>query len=470
MNTPETPRPTPDRSDWQRFFKLLASDPRIKPAARPYYARWIEGWLKSGGDRSAALTRRFFEDLGRRTDLADWQFRQAVRAVSLWCRKIADHSWAPSFDWRGLADQALALEDDHRTLLRESTQVVATPAADGTPSAATDHAPAQGEEEALAEAVAKARRAIRLAGLAVATEKTYLQWITRFGRFRLRRLRHPGLRDLDPASISRYLEYLALERRVSPATQKQALNALVFLAKKVRGLEEFKLDYRPARQGSRRLPTVLTRNEIRQVLSRLEDPWKLVAELLYGSGLRLMEGLGLRVKDIDFGQGTITIHDGKGGKHRIVPLPRALEDRLRQHLQVTRERHQQDLAAGVGETHLTESLRRKYPNAAKEWPWQFLFASAKICPHPRTGRMARYHLHESSMQRQFHRAVLATDLSKRASCHTLRHSFATHLLESGTDIRTVQDLLGHADVSTTMIYLHVIKKPGAGAPSPLDLP
>ena len=247
MNTHQNPRPAPDRSDWQRFFNLLASDSGIKPAARPYYAHWIEGWLKFGGDQSAALTRRFFEDLGRRTDLADWQFRQAVRAVALWCRKIADHSWAPSFDWRGLADQALALEDDHRTLLRETIQVASGAAACSSATAA-DHSPAPGEDEALAESLAKARRAIRLAGLAVATEKTYLQWITRFGRFRLRRLRHPGLRDLDPASISRYLEYLALERRVSPATQKQALNALVFLAKKVRGLEEFELDYRPARQ------------------------------------------------------------------------------------------------------------------------------------------------------------------------------------------------------------------------------
>ncbi len=191
---------------------------------------------------------------------------------------------------------------------------------------------------------------------------------------------------------------------------------------------------------------------------------------MYGSGLRQIEALRLRVKDIDFGQGNIQIHGGKGEKHRVVPLPRALEQRLARHLEAAREKHRRDLAIGLGDTHLRKSIRKKYPRASREWCWQYVFASATVCPHPRTGEVARHHLHEKSLQRQFAEAVRRSSVAKRATCHTLRHSFATHLLEGGVDIRTVQDLLGHADVSTTMIYLHVMKKPGAGAPSPLDLP
>ena len=243
---------------------------------------------------------------------------------------------------------------------------------------------------------------------------------------------------------------------------------MVFLTKKVFGVEEFTIDKPTHGHTYRRPPVVLSRREVTAVLAHLDDPWKLAAQLMYGGGLRVIECMRLRIKDLDFDQGTITVHDGKGGKHRVVPLPMALEDRLRGFLAAAREKHRQDLAAGAGEVHMPEALARKYPNAPTEWCWQYLFASATLCPHPRTGRVARHHLHEASMQRQFREAIRKTDISKPAICHTMRHSFASSLLQNGTDIRTVQDLLGHSDVSTTMIYLHVLKRPGAGAPSPLD--
>jgi integron integrase len=244
---------------------------------------------------------------------------------------------------------------------------------------------------------------------------------------------------------------------------------MVFLVRHVFGVLEFSLEIAPGRQ-SRRPPVVMTRDEVKKVFAHLEDPWKLIAQVMYGSGLRLMEAMRLRVKDIDFGQGHIAIHDAKGGKHRMVPLPRALENRLTEHLKLERAKHEQDLAGGAGEVHLPESFLRKSPTGARQWCWQWAFPSASLCPHPRTGKVARYHLHDDSMSRQLRNAVKKAGLTKRVTAHTLRHSFATHLLESGIDIRAVQDLMGHKDVSTTMIYLHVMRRPGAGAPSPLDQP
>ena len=295
-----------------------------------------------------------------------------------------------------------------------------------------------------------------------------MHWNVRFTRFCLMVLKQTP-RDAGPAGMTAYLDYLALERQVAPATQKQALNAMVFLTRKVFGIQDFTIDKPFAATGQRRPPVVMTRREIAAVFAHLEDPWKLAAQLMYGAGLRLMECLRLRVKDLDYERGTITVHDAKGGKHRVVPLPLALEESIKQHLSKLHERHLQDLAVGAGDVHMPQALARKYPNAPREWCWQYVFSAAKLCPHPRTGKHARHHLHEASMQRQFKDAVRKADIAKPASCHSLRHSFATSLLQSGTDIRTVQDLMGHASVETTMIYLHLLERPGAGARSPLDL-
>jgi integron integrase len=449
---------------WLDAFWARLDAEHFRPSARPHLFRWARAWVTDHDHHSPESVTGYFSKLGRMTMLADWQFRQAVEAVRILARDVLRLPWAATFEWQALADQARDLGPTHRTLLREVVPaVVATPA-----DRRSDHTTAPGEPEELAHIVQALRRATRLAGLAVATEQTYCAWCVRFTRFCCRRLGQPPA-DAGLPAITAYLNFLALERRVSAATQRQALNAIVFLTRKVFKVAEFKLDLPVPARGMRRPPVVMTREEVRAVIGHLNSPWKLAAQIMYGSGLRLMECLRLRVKDLDFGQGTITVHDGKAGKHRVVPLPRTLEARLREHLAATREKHLQDLAVGAGDVHMPESLLRKFPNATREWPWQYLFASATLCPHPRTGRVARHHLHEASMQRQFKDAVLESAIPKRATCHTLRHSFATHLLEANTDIRTVQTLLGHADVSTTMIYLHVMRRPGAGAPSPLDL-
>jgi len=446
-------------------YNLLLNRRNIPDKAKPHYIRWAKTWISTVNPDTAAPTLDFFQDLGRRPKLPVWQFQQAVRAVSWLARDLLRIPWAKSFDWQGLDDQAKPLEPDHRTLGRETIRVPSTPP---TPPISPSSVPLPETADEVAHICEALRRAIRLDGLSYATEETYVNWNSRFTRYCLIRLKQTP-QNAGPQGATSYLNYLALERNIAPSTQKQALNAMVFLIRKVFGMEDFTLEKSVSAHGHRRPPVVLTRSEIQAVIAHLENPWKLAAQLMYGSGLRLMESLRLRVKDIDFGQGTIIINDGKGGKHRIVPLPRALEPRLKEHLAKEQQKHANDLAGGCGEVHMTESLLRKYPGASKEWPWQFIFPAATFCPHPKTGRVARFHLHDTSMQRQFKEATRKAGLSKPATCHTLRHSFATHLLESGVDIRTVQDLLGHSDVSTTMIYLHVIKRPGAGGPSPLDL-
>lgn len=440
MNTLSCPLKAPETGDpWSRFLDRLGREPGLTDQARPHCARWVAQWLRADGAASAEASARFFDALGRRPQLPGWRFRQAVRAVQLWCRDAGRPDWAAAFDWEALADQAVDPEAGHRGWLREAVPVRSAIVSGGSPDSPIAHTrrdrtPAEGEAEALEDLIGETRRAIRLAGLAVATEQGYLSWVRRFGRFRLRRLGHSGLREFDGAAAGHYLEYLALEWQVAPATQRQALNALVFLARSVHAQTDFELAFPHATGGARRPPTVLTREEIFRILGFLAEPWRLVAELSYGTGLRQMEVLRLRVKDIDFGQGHIAVHDGKGGKHRLAPLPRKLEDRLRNHLDRGAERHRDDLAIGFGDVHLNDSLRRKYPNAPREWCWQWVFPAAKVCAHPRTGVIARYHLHETSLQRQFKQAVERARIPKRATFHVLRHSFATHLLEAGVDI------------------------------------
>lgn len=459
-SAPSSEKISPKR---RAFLRCLERE-HVVEKARPHYLRWAGQWIRARGHESEARSRAYFEALGRSDRLLDWQFRQAVDAARILAREVLFVDWAMGFHWSGLMDQAQALGGDHRTHMREAIPITSL---DGELPSLEEHLKLN-ESCEMECVIDLLRKAMRNRRMAVSTEQGYVGWNQRFIRFCHRRLEQTA-REAGPEGVTRYLNYLVLERNVAASTQKQALNAMVFLVRHVFGVIEFSLEITPGRQ-SRRPPVVMTRKEVHALFARLEDPWKLIAQVMYGSGLRLMEAMRLRVKDIDFGQGTIAIHDAKGGKHRMVPLPRALEGRLTEHLKLEKAKHERDLATGGGEVHLPESFLRKSPTAARKWCWQWVFPSAMLCAHPRSGKMARYHLHDDSMARQLRRAVEKAGISKRVTAHTLRHSFATHLLESGTDIRTVQDLMGHRDVSTTMIYLHVMRRPGAGAPSPLDLP
>ncbi len=266
-----------------------------------------------------------------------------------------------------------------------------------------------------------------------------------------------------------YLEYLAVERKVSLSTPRQALNALVFFydqaLKEPLGLIG---DFAPARKP-KRLPVVLTKNEIDRLLEALSEPYSLMAGLLYGAGLRLMECIRLRVQDIDFEQNQILVRDGKGGKDRVTILPDKYQPALRKHLERVRSVHNEDLEKGFGEVYIPPALERKYKNAVREWGWQYVFPAGRLSADPRSGKIRRHHMHSTGLQKAIKTAARKAGLTKRASCHTLRHSFATHLLEAGYDIRTVQELLGHSDVSTTMIYTHVLNRPGIAVRSPADI-
>jgi integron integrase len=308
------------------------------------------------------------------------------------------------------------------------------------------------------------RDLMRARHYSLSTEQSYTDWIKRFILFH--RKRHPI--EMGTMEVKEFLTHLAVNLTVAAATQNQALNALVFLYKHVLRKPFGELKDVPRANRPKRLPTVLTQNEVRRLLSGLTGTPYLMLSLLYGTGMRLMELLRLRIKDVDFAQNHVLVRDGKGEKDRVTVLPENLKDALGKHLERVRLLHQKDLAAGRGCVHLPYALDRKYPALEKEWSWQYMFPSQSLSRDPRSAVIRRHHLHPSALQKIFHKALSLTGITKHAGPHTLRHSFATHLLESGSDIRTVQELLGHKHVQTTMIYTHVLNRPGLSVKSPLD--
>jgi integron integrase len=308
------------------------------------------------------------------------------------------------------------------------------------------------------------RTTIRRLHYSPRTEEAYLHWIRAFIRFH--RGRHP--RDMGAPEMTAFLNHLAVQRRISASTQNQALCAVVFLYRRVLGLDMPELDGLERARRPEHLPAVLSRRDVLALLDNLEPPFRLIGEMLYGSGLRLLECLSLRVKDVDLTHHQLMVRRGKGNHDRAALLPTRAREGLRAQLDEVERRHRAELAAGRGEVELPHALRTKMPQAATTMAWQYLFPASRPCTDPATGQPVLYHLHESAVQKAVHDAARAAQLDKRATCHTLRHSFATHLLEAGTDIRTIQVLLGHKDVRTTMIYTHIVDRGPLGVVSPLD--
>jgi integron integrase len=322
-------------------------------------------------------------------------------------------------------------------------------------------APAKPTERKFLDTV---RDVLRLKHYSIRTEEAYVNWIRRFILFHGKR--HP--QEMGAPEVEAFLTHLAVEGQVAASTQNQAFSALLFLYRDVLHLD-LDAPIRALRaKESQHLPAVLTKDEARRVIAQLSGVYQLQAKLLYGSGLRLLECLRLRVKDLDFERRAMIVRDTKGNEDRVTMLPDSLVELLKEHLQRVKRLHQEDLAKGYGAVYLPDALERKYPNASREWIWQYVFPSDQLSVDPRSGETRRHHLDESGLQKAVRRAVAAAGLDKRVTCHTFRHSFATHLLENHYDIRTVQELLGHKDVRTTMIYTHVLQRGGLAVRSPLD--
>jgi len=308
------------------------------------------------------------------------------------------------------------------------------------------------------------REKIRLKHYSIRTEEAYVGWAKRYILYHNKR--HP--QEMGAPEIEMFLAHLAVSRNVAPSTQNQALSALLFLYRNVLEIELPEPINVLWAKKPKRLPVVLTKHEAQDVLASLSGQYLLIGQLLYGCGLRLMECLRLRVKDVDFAQMQIVVRDGKGGKDRVTMLPDSVKLALQNHLRGVEQTHNRDLEQGFGAVYLPHALERKYPHANRAWIWQYVFPAARRSTDPRSGAIRRHHLHENSVQKAVKKAAAAAGIQKRVSPHVFRHSFATHLLESGYDIRTVQELLGHADVKTTMIYTHVLNRGGLAVRSPLD--
>ena len=446
-------------SFWNRYVRAVRREGVPEYQQRWYVIRAKEFLKAHAGtpvkEQNAENVRAYLEELGRKDRLQDWQFVQIVHSLRILFSRVIRAGWAKDFDWEYFKRSAKTLTPKHPTLRRESDSLARN--FDGRNDSAT------GPDEA-SPLIDRVRTEIRRRHYSIRTEEAYVAWIRRF-------LAYHGQRaagDMGGDEVREYLEFLAVKRKVSTSTQAQALNALVFLYDQVlaRPLGKMGAFERPKKK--RRLPVVLTRSETHALLSRMNGVYGLMAGLLYGTGMRLMECLRLRVKDIDFEYRQIIVRFGKGGRDRRVPLPERYREALQEHLDRVREMHAQDLSRGYGEVYIPEALARKYPNAAKEWAWQYVFPSSRLSADPRVGKIRRHHIHENSLQKAVKKAAAEAGLTKRVNCHCLRHSFATHLLEAGYDIRTVQELLGHADVSTTMIYTHVLNRPGVAVRSPAD--
>lgn len=419
-------------TDFEAFLLKLGSIPEDKIK---FYIHWVRRFLKFCNYQleniNTASISQYLDSLEADEKIADWQVKEAADAVILYVEKY----------------------------LKKPLQQVSPLAKDSSETSINPKGAVQWKQT-----LEEAKNAIRLRHFSLSTEKTYLGWIARFKTF---------LKDRDPNSLEandmkNYLTHLARFARVSASTQNQAFNALLFLYRNILNKEVDDLTSVPRAKRKVNLPTVLSRDEVRSLLSNLDGVYLLMAQLMYGCGLRLMECLRLRIKDVDLGNDLLMVRSGKGEKDRALMIPEKIKEELSKHIVSVKEVHEQDLKMGYGEVFLPDALEKKYPNAPRERGWQWVFPAEKLSVDPQSGKVMRWHIHPSAIQRAVKEAVMKANLPKRASCHTLRHSFATHLLEAGHNIRTIQELLGHKHVNTTMIYTHVLRKKPSEIRSPLD--
>ena len=457
----------PDRAFWDGYLSVLSAA-RIKPDKTKWYFLRVEQYFKahprvSLSAHEADHVQHWFEQKRRTGGLADWQFAHMVDALSFAFADLLRAPWAATFDWEGWRKAAQTPTPRRQPEVGRVTVNGDAPsrrAASTAPDKASDASRSKRSPPFIERLVVEIRRR----GYSIRTEQAYVQWVSRFVDFH----RGGDPSTLGGPEIVRFLEYLAVERMVAVNTQNQALNALVFFYSQVLKLPLGDLENFVRAQRPRRLPVVLTREQVRALIAVIRGMHQLMARLMYGTGMRLMECVRVRVKDVDFDYQQIIVRNGKGGKDRVVPLPEVLNDALAKHLVAVRSLHHDDCARGFGEVYLPEALHRKFPGAGRDWRWQWVFPSGRLSVDPRTDQTRRHHLHENGLQRAIKQAAQSAGIAKKVSTHTLRHSFATHLLEAGYDIRTVQELLGHSDVSTTMIYTHVLNRGGRAVKSPLD--
>jgi integron integrase len=414
------------------FQDFLLSHSLVPAKNAPFYAHWVSKFLTFSNRNqdlgSDLMVQKFLNQLKTQKKIADWQIKQAEEALKLYLHHFPD----------------------------------------GKNSVISPDVP-QKKPMDVSKVLSDMRQAIRIKHYSYSTERSYLEWTERLmdytSRIKKKDVRAAGL---DAGDVKDFLSYLALTRKVSSSTQNQAFNALLFLFREVLKTELGDLSKTVRAKRGQRLPVVLSPEEVQSLFKHVKDLNLLILQLLYGAGLRLLELARLRVKDIDFDQNLVFVRGSKGDKDRATILPQTVKDALRKHLNEVKKLHDKDLSGGHGEVYLPDALERKYPSAAKEWGWQYVFPSSKLSVDPRSGKIRRHHIAEKTIQNAVKEAVQKAGIVKHASVHTLRHSFATHLLMNGVNIREIQNLLGHKHVETTMIYTHVLRDVVGVPRSPLD--